>query len=211
MKYVITIITMCFSLNAGAQQVNKIIDNDKINQVLEVDNSDNNNKEQLALNMYKQRLNLLSYKERQLKVYENSLNGMKMQLEILQTDMENKQNLLNEKEIVLLKKELQLKEKESDLKQLEEKLSQIDNIQLIRNNTKPSMPSVVVSDKKTETLSELEKSSKRKVRDYVKVIKTASNKVPQKSNNVLPNNSGLGEMTKDMVNGVNVLNDINEK
>lgn len=207
------IITMCFSLSAGAQEVSKIINNDKINQILEIDNSENTNKEQLALNMYKQRLDLLSYKERQLKVYENSLIGMKMQLEFLQTDMENKQNQLNEREIVLLKKELMLKEKENDLKQLEEKLSQIDNIQMIRNNTKLSSPSLTISDNnKQETKAEVESviKIKKKVINYEKKP-LVNNKLPTKNNVVLPNLSGLGEMKKDMLNGISSFNMNQEK
>lgn len=206
MKYIITIISMCFSLNAGAEEVNKIINSDKINQILEVENYNNTSQEQLALNLYKQRLNLLSYKERQLKVYENSLNGMKMQLELLQIDMENKQNQINEKEIVLLKKELSLKEKENDLKQLEEKLSQIDNIQLMRNTSKMSLPSsIMIDNKNVQSNYVIEKKVRRKVKNSVNAVSIKENSQETINNtSLMPSMSGLVDMKKDNINGLNL-------
>lgn len=219
MKYLI-IISMCLSLNISslAAESSEIINTDKVNQLLDVENFKKSDKEQELLNLYKERLNLLSYKERQLKVYENSLKGLKSEIDLIQVDLENKQNALNEKEIALLKKELQLKEKERDLNQLEEKLAQIDNVQLIRTNNKPSTPSVtlnselkideVYSDKSNDKNLKLKAESIDTVLNVNAVKETPKRKYTytptkkdkvKKTLNTTSVVSGLGQMKKDIL------------
>lgn len=211
---------MCLSLSISslAAESSEIINIDKVNQLFDVENFKKSDKEQELLSLYKERLNLLSYKERQLKVYESSLKGLKSEIDLIQVDLENKQNALNEKEIALLKKELQLKEKERDLNQLEEKLAQIDNVQLIRTTNKLSSPSVVVkpelkideiySDKNTDknlklkaesidTVLNVKKVKEEPKRKYnYKAIKNDKVKKPVNTTSVV---SGLGQMKKDIL------------
>lgn len=208
-------------INSLAAENGEIINNEKINQMLEIDNFKKTDKEQEILNLYKERLNLLSYKERQLKVYENSLKGLKAEIDLMQSDIEVKQSSLNTKEIALLKKELQLKEKERDLAQLEEKLSQIDNVQLTRESVKPSNPSVTLKTdlrldanysntevnsnnkldtNKTEVITVIpEKTSiKKENKKESKTTRTKAEKT--KIKNMPYITSGLGQMKKDILN-----------
>lgn len=143
MKHLI-IISMFISLGMScfAAESGEIINTEKVNQLLEVENFKKSDKDQETLNLYKERLDLLSYKERQLNMYENSLKSLKSEMDVMQANLDKKQTELNDKEISLFKKELELKEKERDLNQLEEKLAQIDNIQLMRESQKLSSPSV---------------------------------------------------------------------
>lgn len=229
MKNAILVGLLCVSLNVGAfaAENTEIVNSDKVNQILEIDTFKKSDKEQEILNIYKERLNLLSFKERQLKIYESSLKSMKKEIDIMHVDFESKQNEVNEKEIALLKKELQLKEKERDLKQLEEKLSQIDNIQLTRESVKISTPSVSSINFKNDTYlasninskegkyaqlaqenSVLPESSLPQVlplkADKVETkreVKSRRLRVEASNNKIQPNvNSGLGAMKKDILN-----------
>ena len=115
------------------------------------------------------RINLLSIKERQLRLYEQSLLSLKEEVNIMQSDVELKQTKVNEKEIALLRKELKLKEKQRDLEQLEEKLAQIDTIQLEREKSKMSNPSVMIN-------SEVKNSElNNKTKTYIKKSKVKVN------------------------------------
>lgn len=229
MKNAILVGLLCVSLNVGAfaAENTEIVNSDKVNQILEIDTFKKSDKEQEILNIYKERLNLLSFKERQLKIYESSLKSMKKEIDIMHIDFESKQNEVNEKEIALLKKELQLREKERDLKQLEEKLSQIDNIQLTRESVNVSTPSVSSIKFKNDTYlasninskegkyaqltqesSVLPESSLPQVlslkADKVEAkreVKSRRLRVEASNNKIQPNvNSGLGAMKKDILN-----------
>lgn len=229
MKNAILVGLLCVSLNVGAFAAEnaEIVNSDKVNQILEIDNFKKSDKEQEILNIYKERLNLLSFKERQLKIYESSLKSMKKEIDIMHIDFESKQNEVNEKEIALLKKELQLREKERDLKQLEEKLSQIDNIQLTRESVNVSTPSVSSIKFKNDTYltsnlnakegkyaqlaqesSVLPESSLPQVlplkADKVeskREVKPRKLRVEASNVKIQPNvNSGLGAMKKDILN-----------
>lgn len=209
MKYVILCLFLSFSLTMSVlADESNIINGNKLNQILSVENNDKSLKEQDILMVYKERLNLLSIKERQLKLYEQSLVSLKEDVNILQSDLEIKQSKLNEKEIALLKKELQLKEKQRDLEQLEEKLAQIDTIQLQRENSKRSEPSIdIKTDLKIDTNYIPIKIEETKVKEKNKVEKTTERRTTKKESknpkikNVPYINSGLGEMKKEILSG----------
>lgn len=84
--------------------------------------------------LYLEKIKLLEYKEKELKMYDMTINKLKKEVEILQETNDVNYSKVNEKEMELFEKELSLKERERNLRQLEERLSKIDNIQMIRES-----------------------------------------------------------------------------
>lgn len=207
MKHVMLMVLLSLGINMDSLANNTVnIDsekNEQVIQLIEADNYKKSDKELEILNIYKERLSLLSYKEKQLKIYENSLKTIKAEIDLMHEAVGKQQSAVNEKEINLLKKEFQLKEKERDLSQLEEKLAQVDNMQLIREAAKLSNPTVnttnslQVEPSKTDNntllldkpIKEYKKQTRFKNKPRLAINKKAS----------IPINSGLVEMKKDSI------------
>ena len=97
-KKLLVLILLSFNIDTFAAENTEIINNNKINEMLGIENFQKSEKEQELLNIYKERLNLLSFKERQLKVYENSLKSLKKEIDLMHSDLEKQQELLDNKE-----------------------------------------------------------------------------------------------------------------